>query len=789
MLGDPQRDQNSVGTAESRGHPRLQVHSLAYIELSDDNAGLILNISESGIAVQAVQVLTSDYFPRMRFRLPKTENLIEVSGRMVWQIRSKKEAGIEFVGLGEKTRAQIRAWLAAERARSGLPSEVSGATAAAEEMPRPAEKRPHPAEPRPARQSPPTRGGIPTAVSTQSPDPGSPSSRGTGDWVSQQRRPTPVSDRGDQDARGADHTDRTSRFRLPPIRLGSAGYRGDGYPEDEDATDPGRIPAMPRWNGYMAPGVGMEFKKPRGWWTYTAALGFIAALGFAGLMMFSPDTITRARIDALTRMHNTPADTQASGQNGEANNQQQQNNPGSTDTAQNPQPVGQVPSPNDTTATSTPNQPLAGNAPAPSASSAPSASGNSPASGTAIPGGANNPAASGSNRPSQTAPVAPPSQTSGGRNYVQQPVQRHNQPNPTKSPATGKSATPHVNRNQPAYSSNRNRASYQNQQPSRYSSQDYSSQNRATQNSSVPENSRYSQSTAANPPASSYQPNGVQPQNTPASDSVNTENRPAAVNPTAAQPARQNPPQQTQNPAQQTAGTNTNSSTTNNSTGQQAAAPSSNQSPLEAWRAQTTLPPANSAANPANSSRNQQPAPSQQTAQQRDQDAYARRPATAAPPSNPAASRSSQPTVSSVEMPGSTSPVLPSVPLAGVPSGSVGATSQFHAIRIPPELQSQSSQLAGNLEIGQLLSSYSPVYPVEAAREGIEGTVRLDVLVGKDGTVRNVRVISGPAMLTSAAATAVRDWRYGETFLSGQPIETQQYVTVVFRLAAKTTQR
>ncbi len=100
MLNDSQNEQHSVGIAESRAHPRWQVHSLAYIELSDENAGLILNISENGIAVQAVQVLTSERFPRMRFRLPRTENLIETAGRLVWQIRSKKEAGIEFVEPG-----------------------------------------------------------------------------------------------------------------------------------------------------------------------------------------------------------------------------------------------------------------------------------------------------------------------------------------------------------------------------------------------------------------------------------------------------------------------------------------------------------------------------------------------------------------------------------------------------------------------------------------------------------------------------------------------------------------
>jgi len=113
----------------------------------------------------------------------------------------------------------------------------------------------------------------------------------------------------------------------------------------------------------------------------------------------------------------------------------------------------------------------------------------------------------------------------------------------------------------------------------------------------------------------------------------------------------------------------------------------------------------------------------------------------------------------------------------------VAATSELHAIRVSSELQTRSSQLVGNLQIGELVSSYSPAYPIGAAREGIEGTVRLAVIVAREGTVRSVQIMSGPPMLASSAANAVRDWRYGETFLSGQAIETEQYVTIVFRLA------
>jgi hypothetical protein len=115
--------QNSLGIAESRVHPRTEVRALAYIELSDENAGLILNISEDGLAVQAVQVVTSDHLPRMRFRLPKTDRTIEVAGRMVWQLRSRKEVGIQFVDLSDAARAQIHEWIATEPSRLAAPPE------------------------------------------------------------------------------------------------------------------------------------------------------------------------------------------------------------------------------------------------------------------------------------------------------------------------------------------------------------------------------------------------------------------------------------------------------------------------------------------------------------------------------------------------------------------------------------------------------------------------------------------------------------------------------------------
>jgi TonB family protein len=682
MRHDTQPGEDIPGVAENRAHPRLQVHSLAYVELSDENAGLILNISETGIAVQAVQVLTTNQLPRIRFRLPGTEIPIEAAGKLVWQIRSKKEAGIEFVGLSDATRAQIRNWIAAE------PSRVAAAVTRAQDKINAREEtnRPNrPAEVKPAarRQVPsvtrPAHPSSPVCAPSAAPDSAVQSQHNGDAFRFRSRRVTPSPDAGIAPSAPslATHEPATASSPMDRTSAEPAGYgwrsapgppRFGPDPVLPERSFPERAPVMPQWNGYMAPGVGMEYRKPRRWWTYTAAMGFIAALAFAGLMMFNPDSINRARLEALIHEPGTSAnDTQPAKQNQGANTAQP---------------------------------------------AAPST---------------NEPAGSSVQTPSGThSPL--PTGTEAGSPANQQPTGVAAPP----TDETKRSAQTHQNRpnDTPSDSGSRTQTSSSYQPPSKQPA-------RSTQSANIVRQPQ----AGANPGALQTTPTG----NSSTGNDV----------------AGQKYPPQTSAP-------NSYGSTT-----QRAASPSpADQNALEAFREQTAVPPSSrTPLNTSGQSSNQQPA------SQRDRDAYAR------PSSNTPSRAASQPQMSSVELPGSSSPVPPSVPLAEVPSGSVAATSRFHAIRIPPELQSNRSQLAGNLQIGQLISSYFPAYPIGAAREGIEGTVKLDVLVGRDGTVRSVTVLNGPPMLASAAASAVRDWRYGETFLAGQPIETQQYVTIIFQLA------
>jgi TonB family protein len=115
-------------------------------------------------------------------------------------------------------------------------------------------------------------------------------------------------------------------------------------------------------------------------------------------------------------------------------------------------------------------------------------------------------------------------------------------------------------------------------------------------------------------------------------------------------------------------------------------------------------------------------------------------------------------------------------------SGTVAISSHFHAIRDVSTSESQPSQKGGNLQIGQLISIRQPAYPQNAARQRIEGTVKLRAIVGKDGTVRTVELVGGPLELVPAATSAVGNWRYEQTLLEGQPVESEEDITLVFRL-------
>lgn len=76
-----------------------------------------------------------------------------------------------------------------------------------------------------------------------------------------------------------------------------------------------------------------------------------------------------------------------------------------------------------------------------------------------------------------------------------------------------------------------------------------------------------------------------------------------------------------------------------------------------------------------------------------------------------------------------------------------------------------------------------PDYPLLARQMKVEGSVILQALIGKDGIIQNLRVISGPRILASAAEDAVRQWHFKPHFQGNEAVETQAKITVNFTIS------
>lgn len=91
-------------------------------------------------------------------------------------------------------------------------------------------------------------------------------------------------------------------------------------------------------------------------------------------------------------------------------------------------------------------------------------------------------------------------------------------------------------------------------------------------------------------------------------------------------------------------------------------------------------------------------------------------------------------------------------------------------------------RVAGAVQQRNLLEKQPPVYPPEAKQAHIQGLVRLNVTIGRDGRVQNIELESGHPLLAEAAIDAVRQWVYRPTLLNGEPIEVLSQVDVNFTL-------
>jgi periplasmic protein TonB len=100
---------------------------------------------------------------------------------------------------------------------------------------------------------------------------------------------------------------------------------------------------------------------------------------------------------------------------------------------------------------------------------------------------------------------------------------------------------------------------------------------------------------------------------------------------------------------------------------------------------------------------------------------------------------------------------------------------------VPPPVK-PPIKVGGDVQMARLFKRVEPVYPALAKQARISGTVQLTGIIGTDGHIRELRVISGHPLLAKAALDAVKQWIYEATLLNGDPVEVIAPITVTFRL-------
>ncbi|UWZ86090.1 energy transducer TonB [Occallatibacter riparius] len=83
---------------------------------------------------------------------------------------------------------------------------------------------------------------------------------------------------------------------------------------------------------------------------------------------------------------------------------------------------------------------------------------------------------------------------------------------------------------------------------------------------------------------------------------------------------------------------------------------------------------------------------------------------------------------------------------------------------------------------GMVLQRIIPRYPPIAVATRTQGTVILQAVITKNGTIDQLQIVSGSPMLQQAALDAVSHWRYRPYLLNGQPVDVETTINVVFTL-------
>ena len=123
----------------------------------------------------------------------------------------------------------------------------------------------------------------------------------------------------------------------------------------------------------------------------------------------------------------------------------------------------------------------------------------------------------------------------------------------------------------------------------------------------------------------------------------------------------------------------------------------------------------------------------------------------------------------------------------GVPGGAIGgvlgSVINSTPTAVPKAATPQRVRVSQGVSQGLLVHQVKPTYPPLARQARIQGTVVLQAVIGKDGSIQGLKVVSGHPMLAPAALEAVKQWKYKPYFLNGEPVEVDTTINVNFTLA------
>ena len=119
----------------------------------------------------------------------------------------------------------------------------------------------------------------------------------------------------------------------------------------------------------------------------------------------------------------------------------------------------------------------------------------------------------------------------------------------------------------------------------------------------------------------------------------------------------------------------------------------------------------------------------------------------------------------------------------GQMNGVIGGIISNAPSAVPKVATPTRIRVSQGVTAGLVIKKVNPAYPPLARTARVQGSVLLAAVIGKDGTIQNLHVVSGHPLLTQAALDAVRQWRYKPYILNGEPVEVDTQVTVNFTLS------